>query len=257
MPIDSARLHCQSGNSDKVYNIDIISDGGGYRLPFSYGRRGSSLNTGDKVSEPVPYDEAEKLFRKVVNEKKRKGYVETGDDSPMPRTPRADTAQRGPVPQLLNPVDSASMDNLIADSGWLAQEKFDGERRLVRITSEGVVTGFSRTGRITALDPRLARALGMIDTSSGDVVVDGEDMGSQIVLFDLLEHRGRSVQSEGCAQRLACLMTLVEAAGEMNHLFGIDGSIRVAPTARSGEDKQALLDRVTEENGEGRRLQED
>ena len=42
-------LYYQSGNSDKVYHVQLEESDGLYVVNFQYGRRGSTLNTGTKT----------------------------------------------------------------------------------------------------------------------------------------------------------------------------------------------------------------
>jgi len=62
-------LYYREGSSDKVYQASIEPQGEGFVVNFAYGRRGSTLQTGSKTSEPVDYDSAKKLYDKLVREK--------------------------------------------------------------------------------------------------------------------------------------------------------------------------------------------
>lgn len=71
--VDSAHLYFQEGNSDKVYDVNLETDGFSWSVSFSYGRRGGNMTEGYKVKE-VPEDVARKEFVKLVNSKTKKGY---------------------------------------------------------------------------------------------------------------------------------------------------------------------------------------
>lgn len=71
--VESIHLYFQEGSSDKVYDVRIESDGDGYSVHFSYGRRGSNMTEGYKV-QGVSEAEARKEYDKLVQSKTKKGY---------------------------------------------------------------------------------------------------------------------------------------------------------------------------------------
>lgn len=80
--VKSIKLFYQEDNSDKVYEIDLIESGNNtYLVNFRYGRRGSSLKEGTKTAFPVALAEAEKLFKALEAEKRKKGYAAQGENS--------------------------------------------------------------------------------------------------------------------------------------------------------------------------------
>ena len=131
----SISLYCCENNSDKVYNIsleEVVNNGfhtNGFKVNFSYGRRGSSLNVGTKTSSPLPFSSAESIFNKLVNEKKAKGYMETGSVSNIPTV--VESRDTGVRPQLLNECTEKEVEFYLNDNNWCAEEKFDGENRLL------------------------------------------------------------------------------------------------------------------------------
>ena len=68
-------LFYKDGKSDKVYNIQLVSDGSVFTVDFQFGRAGSELQTGRKI-ETGNAAEAEKAYLKVLKEKTAKGYRE-------------------------------------------------------------------------------------------------------------------------------------------------------------------------------------
>ena len=72
-------LYYREGSSDKVYQASIEPRGELFIVNFAFGRRGSALQTGTKTPEPVDYDSAKKIYDKLVQEKKAKGYTEGPD----------------------------------------------------------------------------------------------------------------------------------------------------------------------------------
>ena len=68
-------LYYNESSSDKVYQCQIELAGERYVVNFAYGRRGGTLNTGTKTNVPVDFDLAQRIFDKLVKEKKSKGYI--------------------------------------------------------------------------------------------------------------------------------------------------------------------------------------
>lgn len=71
----SVSLYYRAGTSDKVYNVQLWPDGSGWQVFFQYGRRGSSLTEGAKLSSPAGYASAERTFDELVSSKTKKGYT--------------------------------------------------------------------------------------------------------------------------------------------------------------------------------------
>ncbi|MEL6769569.1 MAG: WGR domain-containing protein [Bacteroidota bacterium] len=79
--VRQTRLAFQEGTSDKVYEVDLREEDGGFLVTVRYGRRGQALREIPKTNLPVDRDEAEALFEKLVAAKTKKGYVETPANS--------------------------------------------------------------------------------------------------------------------------------------------------------------------------------
>ena len=75
-------LYYREGSSDKVYRAAIEPAGNQFVVNFAYGRRGSTLTTGTKTTLPVDYEAAQKIYTKLVGEKKAKGYTEGENGTP-------------------------------------------------------------------------------------------------------------------------------------------------------------------------------
>src|SRR5437899_6898713 len=103
-PTERMTLYYREGSSDKVYQASIEPRGELFVINFAFGRRGSTLQTGTKTSEPVDHDSAMNIYDKLIREKKAKGYTEGPDGTPYQHT---DTEERatGVLPQLLNPIE--------------------------------------------------------------------------------------------------------------------------------------------------------
>lgn len=73
--VESVALFYRDGNSDKVYQAQIVEEDAGFSVNFQYGRRGSTLQSGTKTASPVSRLEAEKIYSKLVDSKTAKGYT--------------------------------------------------------------------------------------------------------------------------------------------------------------------------------------
>ncbi|HEX5060893.1 MAG TPA: hypothetical protein VFV99_16110 [Kofleriaceae bacterium] len=82
--IEQARLWFREGNSDKVYEIDLVEVAAGQHVVnFRYGRRGGPLKDGTKTPLPLSLDKARGVYKKLVDEKVAGGY-QTGPVTAAP-----------------------------------------------------------------------------------------------------------------------------------------------------------------------------
>jgi len=233
---DRVTLYYREGSSDKVYQAAIEPAGEWFVVNFAYGRRGSTLTTGSKTSSPVDYDAAKKIFNKLVNEKKAKGYTEGESGTPYQHSEKQSS---GILPQLLNPIEEADVERLLHNDDYCAQEKFDGRHLLVRKQS-GQIEGINKKGLIVGLP---ATVVGDIGKLSSDFIQDGEAIGDVYHTFDLLELNGENLRRLPYRARLNGLMILLASA---QHPF-----IKYAETAFTTKEKIALWKRLKAENREG------
>jgi len=235
--MEQITLYYRQGSSDKVYQAGIAQQNGGFAVHFAYGRRGATLQTGTKTHAPVPYDQAKKIYDKLIQEKTSKGYTPGEDGTPYQHTDKADQVS-GILPQLLNPIEADQVQRYIDDPAFCAQEKFDGRRVLVR--KEGpVLEGINRKGLITGIPSPVA---GEVRDIPGDVVLDGESIGDVLFVFDLLLLHGADIRCQPYRDRLFALSQVISAE------FGF---LKLADTAFDLLDKVALLEKLTRENREG------
>jgi len=98
--IDRARLGFREGNSDKVYEVDLLEVASDQHVVnFRYGRRGTALRDGTKTPVPVSLDRARAIFSALIAEKTKGGYrpltAEAEAQVPPARAPgRVDPAAR-------------------------------------------------------------------------------------------------------------------------------------------------------------------
>lgn len=236
---ESVNLFFTEGSSDKTYQAQLVEVEGGWKVNAQNGRRGGTLKAQIKTPEPVSYAEAKKIYDQLVKSKKKDGYTEDTSGSVYQDT-AAGEEFTGVVPQLLNEVrEEDDVEALLTDPNWIAQEKHDGERRLVRRRDEKV-EGINRTGMRVPLAMGIADYFGGLARGS-DYLVDGEVMGDRFVAFDLLEINGKDIRGLQYSERLALLENLV--AG--------NADIQVVETVSGESAKRALAERVRNAGGEG------
>lgn len=174
-------LYYRQGSSDKVYQARIEPRDTGYVVTFAYGRRGTTLTCGTKTPVPVAYDEARRLYDRLIAEKTAKGYTPGADGTPYHDTGEA-SRTTGIRCQLLNPVEETQVEALLADPAYWLQEKHDGRRLLIRKAGEGI-TGINRLGLAVALPEPLRADVARCPV---DVILDGEAVGDTLHVFDAL-----------------------------------------------------------------------
>lgn len=230
--IKSVSLFYTEGSSDKVYHTQLCETNGGFVVNFQYGRRNSTLQSGTKTTEPVPKEKAEKTFEKLVNEKMAKGYTpkESGE---VFSTQEFSAKKSDIVAQLLNAIEENEVESYLNNDDFIAQEKYNGERRFV-VCKDGQVTGVNRKGLEVQLPSKIS------DQFTQDMVVDGEIIGDNIYLFDILSFNGKDLKNKTLTERLKVLNSLK-----------FKSNVSIVATSVSGKEKRDLLAKVKSENGEG------
>lgn len=235
---ESITLYYREGSSDKVYQCAIEPTGERFVVNFAYGRRNATLNTGTKTNVPVDYPDARRIFDKIVREKTAKGYTPGPDGTPYRHH---DTEQRltGLAPQLLNPIDEADVERLVADDAWAMQEKFDGRRMLVQ-KHGAAIHGINRKGLTVGLPSPVTVAVHAIP---GDFIMDGEAVGEALHCFDVLEIDGEDHRPLPYRRRLAALLQLL--------MSGQQRQLRFITTAYQAAEKTSLLEHLRFQKKEG------
>lgn len=229
-------LSYREGPSDKVYQAAIEPQNGLYVVNVAFGRRGSTLQTATKTSGPVDLVTAQKVFRKVVAEKKAKGYTEAEDGVPYTHAEKLHT---GLLPQLLNAVDETEAARLLSDPAWCAQEKHDGQRRLVK--QDGAeLCGINKKGLTVGLPSILVPQLRSLRS---DFVLDAELVGEHLHVFDLLLQDETTWMLRPYHERLAALRELLRGK--------ILSHVHLVETAHESADKFRLLQRLKVRKAEG------
>lgn len=231
-------LYYREGSSDKVYQAAIEPEGDLFLVTFAFGRRGSTLSTGTKTQTPVDLDTATRIFNKLVNEKKAKGYTEGPDSTPYQHTAKEDRVT-GILPQLLNPIDETEANNLLRDPAWCLQEKLDGRRVLVR-KAGAEIHGINRKGLVIGLPETI---FGCVRSIPGNFILDGECIGNVLHAFDLLELDGEDLRPLQYQQRLVKFYSFLNRTG-LHHVGLIE-------TAIETHNKVRLFHRLQIEKREG------
>ena len=179
--MDSTTLYFRQGPSDKVYQASIQPKDQGFMVHFAYGRRGSTLTTGSKTSEPVEYQIAKGIYDKLIKEKIAKGYT-PGTDAGTTTPPDSPGQHSGIHCQLLNPINEQQLNQLLFNHDYWMQEKFDGRRLLIRKDGDQI-TGINRLGFPTAVPETIVRDAAKYPRS---FLLDGEAVGDTFHAFDQL-----------------------------------------------------------------------
>jgi bifunctional non-homologous end joining protein LigD len=232
-------LYYREGRSDKVYHIQLDQTDGGFVVNFQFGRRNNTLQSGAKTPAPVTYGKAKNIYDRLAAEKKGKGYVEDEDGTPYQNSEHAGR-QSGLLPHLLNPIDEARVDELIASSDWCMQEKKDGWRLLARKAGDAI-EGINRKGMFVGMSSTIEQAVRRI---GGDLVLDGEAIGDVYWAFDLLELDREDLRGSSVARRFGKLSPLLEGASS-------EGALRLIPSAWNPPAKRKLFERLKAERAEG------
>ena len=169
---------------------------GAFTVNFQYGRRGSTLKAGTKTADPVAEDKAVKIYDKLVKSKMSKGYTEGEEGTPFQSTDLTERVS-GITPQLLNEIDDAELIKLINDDSFVSQEKFDGERRMVKDKT----TGINKKGLTVALPSTIS------DSIKTNCTIEGEIIGDTLYVFDLLKYK-KDMRKEPYSKRLKILESL-------------------------------------------------
>lgn len=206
---ESVNLHNTQGGSDKVYHVQLIEDSPDlYLVNFQYGRRGSSLATGEKLGGAAPYVKAKKVYDQLVASKVKGGYAVVGSStSTMQSSPINAFVQvnADALPQLLNDViDRAHAERLINDPSWHMQQKMNGERRPILVSKNSAVVGFNRTGGVIAIPLDIEQFFSQSRTSGYSF--DGEMVGDKYYIFDLMD--ADSLRPVSFASRMMRLETM-------------------------------------------------
>ena len=241
MQTERIDLYYQQGSSDKVYHLQLENVEEQWSVNAQWGRRGSTLQSDTKASG-VPYEEAKRVFDRVLREKAGKGYrvAETSGDAPPAISLGMPTKEfSGHAPELLTPIEEREALDLVPNLSWWFQQKFDG-RRLAVQKQNGEYSGINKLGQIIPIDKQLAATLDHVEADS--FLVDGEITDSKFYTWDILTHNGCDLRDQPYEVRYARLTRLFQ---------GVHDVLRVADTAMTPKAKRNLVARMHEIRAEG------
>jgi len=233
MKTENITLFYKQEKSDKVYKAALEEKDGLFVVNFAYGRRGSTLKTGTKTQSPVDYEKAKNIYDKLVHSKAAKGYVPDEDSSDY--VYETDQIKTGIHCQLLNPIEEASLQEMMDNDEWWAQEKKDGRRMLIQKAEE--LTAINRKGFSIGAPQTI---MDSASKSEHQFIIDGEAIGDELYVFDLLSLDGIDLKEKAYQERYEQLCQL-----------NLNGALKVIPTAKSKSEKEALLARLKKIGSEG------
>lgn len=235
--LENITLYFREGSSDKVYQCAIEPAGDRFTVSFAYGRRGSTLNTGTKTNVPVEYEDARRIYNKLIREKTAKGYTPGENGTPYQQSSGKQSS--GILPQLLNAIEESEVDRFIHDDNYCAQEKHNGKHILIR-KQDTQIEGINKKGLLVGLPETVAND---IRNLPGTFIPDGESVGDVYHAFDLLVLNGEDLRPLPYRNRLDSLRHLLASA---QHRF-----IKYTESAFTTKQKTALLKRLKAQNREG------
>lgn len=195
----SITLFFVQGTSSKTYQVQLEPAAGGWVVNYQNGRIGGTLRAGTKTKTPVTYAVAFATYSKLVASKKADGYTESESGVAYTGTENAGRVS-GLELMLLNEIDDDEVEQYILDPDWGIECKYDGERRPCVVNDDGII-GVNKKALTVALSQPIHDAIaqgGFMPTT----VLDGEDMGESLVVFDVLWFEGRDVRSLPFQERM-------------------------------------------------------
>jgi bifunctional non-homologous end joining protein LigD len=242
MQTERAELYFQQGSSDKVYHLQLENVQDQWSVQAQWGRRGSALQSDVKVSN-TSYEEAKRVYDRVLREKTGKGYqiaqaTANGNEAIAVGLP-ATKEHSGHTPELLTPIEEPEALILAKDAAWWFQQKFDG-RRLAVQKSEGKYSGINKLGQIIPIDSRLAESIDRVQAQG--FLADGEITDSRFYIWDLLSVNDTDLRIQPYEIRYVHLT---------QHFRGVSDVLRVCETAMTTKAKRDFVKKMHGTNAEG------
>lgn len=194
------------GTSDKEYRAQITKNGSGYQVQYQFGKRGGTMQPGvhRETKEPVPLEEAERIYDKLVNEKLSKGYVGT-EAAAFTTAPtilsKAVAKNRTPYPQEeLEEVGIEVAEVLVKDNRYLMQLKANGHFRQGEKLTDGSVVSYNKKGEAKPFPPEVEKELAKLTLKT--FFFDGELVGTTYFIFQMLHKNGKCFKALPFVDRL-------------------------------------------------------
>ena len=242
MQTERAELYFRQGSSDKVYHLQLENADDKWSVQAQWGRRGSALQSDVKVSKTT-YQEAKRVYDRIVREKAGKGYqiaeVAPNGDAAISVGLTTTKEHSGHIPELLTPIEEPEALRLADDASWWFQQKFDGRRLAVQKT-DGKYIGINKLGQVISIDSRLSESLDLAQARA--FLADGEITDSHFFIWDLLSVNDSDLRAEPYEIRYVHLTRLFR---------GVHQALRVCETAMTLKAKRAFVKAMHDANAEG------
>lgn len=245
---DLTTLYYKDGSSDKVYQASIEAKDGGHVVNFAYGRRGATLTTGCKTSSPVPYDEAKKIYNKLIAEKTAKGYTPGAAGTPFTATTDQAAQSTGVLPQLLNAIEEEEVKKYIDDPKFWMQEKYDGKRMMIQRTNNGI-EAINRKGLTCGMPQNVQDFAAKIKHFG--FILDGECIGDKFYAFDILSLDGADQRPNPYSARYARLLSVLDNLYQKEGVNATSAPIAFVSAAKDATRKDVLFQLLKKQNAEG------
>ena len=235
---ESIRLLSDKNGADKEYRVQLEAKAGGFIVTGFNGRRGGPLKARPKIASPASYDEAKMAYDLLVRSKLKEGYApaNAGGEYVVPADIGTPT---GIKLHLLTQVSEADIERYITDDRFLAQPKFDGERRPV--ARRETVIGSNKLGFQATLP---ASVVSVLCDLPQDTEIDTEQVGDCLFAFDVMKIAGECQRDVPCIERKRRLDVLVGHLGNPSNIVSVE-------TATGTAAKRALYQRLRAERSEG------
>lgn len=237
---ETISLYLKNETSDKEYHVHLRQVEALWSVETQHARRGSALRSTLKTKDPLDYVEAKAAYDKIVRGQLREGYTPDVSGEAYQSTPDQGNFT-GILPHLLNPDDQENFAVYRESDDWMLQEKFDGQRLMMRKAVETGVTGINRDGLAIAIPVAFEESLAALPCVS--CVIDSEWLGDAFAPFDLLELDGVDLRALPAEARKAALDALLAKAPH--------ACFHHVETAFDAASKQALFNRTKAQIGEG------
>jgi bifunctional non-homologous end joining protein LigD len=184
-------------------------------------------------------------YQALKSKKEAKGYTEGPAGIPYQGTTfKNQDVHSGITPMLLEAIDASKAKELLTDTNWVMQQKYDGIRLLVHADA-AEIQGINRRGMFVGLPQTIVdqvKKLGL-----GLHVLDGELVDGNYYMFDALTLVGQDLRAKFYTERYQALATRLEQAGAAD----LCPNLILSPLADTYEDKAAMLQAMVAKNAEG------
>jgi bifunctional non-homologous end joining protein LigD len=235
---ESIRLLSTKDGADKEYRVQLEAKDGGFIVTGFNGRRCGPLKAQPKIASPASYEEAKNAYDALVKSKLKGGYnpADAGAGYVMPTDIGIPT---GIKLHLLTQVPESDVERYINDDRYLAQEKYDGERRPVAIRE--TVIGSNKNSFQTSLP---ADIVDVLSTLPQGTEIDAEQVGEILYMFDVMMIAGQCQRDLSCLERKRKVDALVNRLGNPANIVAVE-------TAHNTEEKRSLYARLRAQSKEG------